>query len=102
MPVARCTQLECLEDHQLPRRVRQMIFTTQHVCDAHLGVIHRIAKEELRGAIRTPYHEVADIVREKALRPVHEVQKLDTSPQRDSEPRTRRNARQAPLASLLS
>ena len=72
-------QSERFQNHQLTRCVRQMILTSKHVRDTHIGVIHRIAKEKRGGSVSAPDHEITDVIRQKALRPVDKIHELDPS-----------------------
>ncbi len=66
-----------------------MIFATEHVGDAHVSIVYCIAKEEGSSPGRAPDYEVSDVVGEKTLRPVHEVQELDATAQWHLEARRR-------------
>src|ERR1700682_2354606 len=71
VPVARRPQSQRLENHQLTSRVRKVILPPKHVRDTHVRVVDRIAKEKCGSPVSTPDYEVADVVRQKTLRPVH-------------------------------
>jgi len=58
-----------------------VIFAAKHVGNTHVSIVYCIAKEKGSGAIRAPDHEVSNVIGEKTLRPVHEVQKLDAAAQ---------------------
>src|SRR6185312_8280809 len=100
MAVARGRQAERLENQQLPRRVREVIFPAQHLGDAHASVVDCIAEEERRRAVGPPNDEVANVIREKTLRPMHEVQKLDAAAGGNAEA-SRRRATDLPLLRAL-
>ena len=68
---------ERIEQHQLARRVGEMIVAAQYMRDAHDGIVHGVAKEERGCAVLATNDEVADVRRRKALRPVHEIGELD-------------------------
>src|SRR5262249_32978484 len=72
-----CVQSQRLENQELARCVRQMIFAAQDVSHTHVRVIYRIAEEERSSSVGTTHDEISDVIGEKALRTVHEIQKLD-------------------------
>ena len=57
---------ERIEQHQLARRVGQVIVAAQHVRDAHGGIVDGVAEEERGRAVLAPDDEIADVVRREA------------------------------------
>src|SRR5579862_65783 len=71
--VRRGGQPEGVEQEQLPRRVRKVIFAAQRVRHAHAGIVHRIGEEKGGGTVGAADNEITNVVAEKTLWPVHEV-----------------------------
>jgi hypothetical protein len=92
MAVRGRAQAQGFEHQQLARRVGQVIFTAQHVRDAHLGIVDGIAEEERRAAIRAPQDEVADVVGGETLRAVDHVVEFHEPARGHAKPRGRRYA----------
>src|SRR5882757_9048159 len=90
VPIARRPQSQRFENHQLTRGVRKVILPPKHVRDTHIRVVDRIAKEKCGGPVSTPDYEVADVVGQETLRPVHKVHELNAAPQRHPKPCGRR------------
>ncbi len=92
VPVGGRLEAEGLEDQQLPRRVGEVILAAQRQRHSHAGIVHRVGEEERGRAVRTPHHEIADIIGREALRPVHEVNPLDAHGRGHAEAQRRREA----------
>ena len=67
-----------------------MILASQYMSDAHIGVVHRIAKEERSCPISTPDDKVTDVIGEETLRTVNKIHELDAASEWDPEPGGRR------------
>ena len=78
-----------------------MILASEHVRHAHAGVVHCVTEEERRAAVGAADDEVSDVIRQKALWPVHEVHKFDAPPGRDAEASRRCDALRVLLVALL-
>src|SRR5271167_4400891 len=100
MPVAGPAQTERVQQHELTRRVGQMIIAAQHLRDSHCRVIDRIAEEERGSAVIAPYDEIADFTRGESLRPMYRIVKFDDLSARHGEPKCRPQAACGPLGAL--
>ena len=73
MSVGGAAHAERIQQHQLTRRVGQMVIAAQYLRHAHGGIIHCVAKKERRRAVFAANDEIADVVGRKTLRSVNSV-----------------------------
>ena len=60
---SRAAHAQRIQQHELARRIGEMIIAAQHLGDSHRRVIDGVAKEERRRAVVAPNDEIADIAR---------------------------------------
>ena len=86
MPVLRRGQTQRLQHQQLAEGVGQVVFTAQHVGNAHERIVHGVGKKERRAAIATRNDEIADLGGGALLQTAHEVGEGDAAGFRYPEP----------------
>src|SRR5882672_11209934 len=84
MTIARRAQVERRQDHELARSVRKVIVAAQHLRHAHERIVDGIAEEKRRIALRPANDEIADVIREESLRPMHQIVEADFGCRRDA------------------
>ena len=94
-----------IEQHELARRIGEVIVAAQDVRDAHDRVVDGVAEEERSGAVLAADDEIADVVRGESLRAVHQVDEFDRHGPRGTakrsvglDPRAARSARCAAVS----
>ena len=80
MAIFRRGQFQRLQQQQLARGVRQMVFAAQHVGNPHQRIVYGVGEKELRRTIGPANDEIADVVAGKALQAAHPVGKFHRSP----------------------
>ena len=73
MRVLRNRQIQGLQQQHLPRRVREVIITSQHERNAHQCIVDGVREKERRAAVGATNDEIADVVGFEALLAVHEI-----------------------------
>jgi hypothetical protein len=77
VPVARASQLQRIEQHELARGIGEMIVAAQHMSHAHSRIIDGVAEKEGRRAVRASDDEITDNARREFLRPVDQVDEFN-------------------------
>ncbi len=77
MAIPGTAQAQCVQHHELARRVGEMIIAAQHLCDTHDRIVDGIAEEEGGSAVVAANDEVADVAGREALRPMHRIDEFN-------------------------